>query len=87
MSGKDAGKRIPFGAYLQQRLKLRYGNVLTELKKGEVEATSIDTKEAKEVEDTSSNSTTQVAEIDTDVKLVDNIKINKQPLDLSLIHI
>jgi len=46
MSGKDAGKRIPFGAYLQQRLKLRYGNVLTELKKGEVEATSIDTKEA-----------------------------------------
>ena len=56
MSGKDAGKRIPFGAYLQQRLKLRYGNVLTDLKKGEIETTSIDTKEAKEIADTSTSS-------------------------------
>ena len=78
MSGKDAGKRIPFGAYLQQRLKLRYGNVLTDLKKGEVETTSIDTKEAKEITDTPSVS--KAKEVDTDVKLVDNIKINKQPL-------
>ena len=57
VSGKEnLGKRIPFGAYLQQRLKLRYGNVLTDLKKGEIETTSIDTKEAKEIADTSTSS-------------------------------
>jgi len=78
MSGKNAGKRVPFGAYLADRLKLRYGNVLTDLKKGEVKATSIDTKEAKEIADTPSVS--KAKEVNTDVKLVDNIKINKQPL-------
>ena len=68
MSGKDAGKRIPFGAYLQQRLKLRYGNVLTDLKKGEIETTSINTKEAKEIADTPASSS----------KIIDD-KLAKKP--------
>jgi len=53
---EDIGKRISFGAYMAPRLKLRYGNVLTDLKKGEIETTSIDTKEAKEIADTSTSS-------------------------------
>jgi hypothetical protein len=55
-SGKNAGKRVPFGAYLAGRLKLRYGNVLDDLKKGEIKTISIDTKEAKEVVDPSTSS-------------------------------
>ena len=81
MSGKNAGKRIPFGAYLAQRLKLRYGGILTDLKKGEVEASSIDTKEAKEI--AAEGEAIISSEINTDFKLVDNIKVNNKPLDVS----
>jgi len=46
---EDLGKRINFGAYLAPRLKLRYGNVLEQLKKGEVETTRIEGSAAEKM--------------------------------------
>ena len=46
---EDLGKRINFGAYLAPRLKLRYGNILKQLKKGEVETTRIEGSAAEKM--------------------------------------
>ena len=61
---EDLGKRINFGAYLAPRLKLRYGNVLEQLKKGEVETTRIEGSAAEKmvVEPKGGETTTAVLE-------------------------
>jgi len=76
---EDLGKRINFGAYLAPRLKLRYGNILKQLKKGEVETTRIEGSAAEKMVVEPGISETKT-EATTDFKLVDAIKINKEPI-------
>ena len=81
---KTTGKPQKLSTYIGNILGRRVGPKLVEDYAKRLDTQSISSENQKELESIQDTSKGPVTEVDTDVKLVDSIKINKQ---LSLIHI
>ena len=79
---KTTGKPQKLSTYIGNILGRRVGPKLVEDYAKQQSTQSISNDQQKELESIQDTSKTTVAEIDTDVKLVDNIKIDKQPLSV-----
>jgi len=79
---KATGKPQKLSTYIGNILGRRVGPKLVEDYAKALNTKSISNENQKELENIKAGSSTPITEIDTDVKLVDNIKINKQPLSV-----
>ena len=79
---KATGQPQKLSTYIGNILGRRVGPKLVEDYAKQQSTQSISNDQQKELESIQDTSKATAAEIDTDVKLVDNIKINKQPLSV-----
>ncbi len=79
---KATGQPQKLSTYIGNILGRRVGPKLVEDYTKALNTKSISNENQKELENIKAGSSASITEIDTDVKLVDNIKINKQPLSV-----
>ena len=79
---KTTGKPQKLSTYIGNILGRRVGPKLVEDYAKRLDTQSISSENQKELESIQDTSKGPVTEVDTDVKLVDNIKINKKPLSV-----
>ena len=79
---KATGQPQKLSTYIGNILGRRVGPKLVEDYAKALNTKSISNENQKELENIKAGSSALITEIDTDVKLVDNIKINKQPLSI-----